>query len=45
MKHRTFLEVYNSDGTVYKTPFYVADEGMLWCSVWLACKDIPIRRS
>lgn len=31
-KHKTFLEVFNQDGSVYETPFYIADEGMLWAS-------------
>lgn len=34
-KHGTFLELYNPEGTPFKTPLYVADEGMLWCSIWL----------
>lgn len=29
-KHGTLFEVYTSEGLPFKTPFYVADEGMLW---------------
>ncbi|MBI4150136.1 hypothetical protein HY488_01900, partial [Candidatus Woesearchaeota archaeon] len=29
-KNKTFLEVFESDGTPFRTPFYVSDEGMLW---------------
>ncbi|MFH1174593.1 MAG: hypothetical protein V1725_05635 [archaeon] len=28
--NQNFLEVFNADGTPYNTPFYYADEGMLW---------------
>ena len=34
-KHRTFLEIYEPDGTPYKTLVYVADEGMLWAANYL----------
>ncbi len=34
-KQRNFVELYNPDGTIYKTPFYKADEGLLWCSIFL----------
>jgi hypothetical protein len=34
--HKNFLEIYNPDGTVYKTLFYHSDEGMLWAAKWLA---------
>ncbi|MBI4454261.1 hypothetical protein HY636_06475 [Candidatus Woesearchaeota archaeon] len=33
--HKNFLEVYNADGTVYTTPFYLCDDSMLWCSKFL----------
>jgi len=33
--YKNYLEVFNPDGTPYKTYFYHADEGMLWCSVFL----------
>jgi hypothetical protein len=35
-KHKTFLEIFNNDGTPFKTLFYITDEGMLW-----ACKYNP----
>jgi len=31
-KHKNYLEVFNPDGTPYKTLFYYADEAMLWSS-------------
>lgn len=31
-QHKTLLEVFNADGTPYKTFFYHADEAMLWAS-------------
>lgn len=31
-KHKNFLEVYALDGKPYKTPFYKADSGLLWCA-------------
>ncbi len=31
-KHKNFLEVYEPDGTPYKTRFYKADSGLLWCA-------------
>jgi len=34
-KHKNFLEVFNPDGTIYKTPFYKADESMSWCAIYL----------
>jgi hypothetical protein len=34
-KHKTFLEVYKPNGDIYKTPFYISDEGMLWASKYL----------
>lgn len=35
LKHHNFLEVYNHDGSIFKRSFYVTDESMLWCSMWL----------
>ncbi len=35
-QHKTFLELYEPDGSVYKKPHYAADEGMIWCSVFLS---------
>ena len=29
-KYKNYLEVFNPDGTPYKTLFYYADEAMLW---------------
>jgi len=34
-KHKNYLEVFNADGSPYKTMFYYADEGMLWASNFL----------
>lgn len=34
-KYRTFLELYEPDGTPYRTLAYVADEGMLWAANYL----------
>jgi hypothetical protein len=34
-KHKNYLEVFNPDGSIYKTFFYHADEGMLWSSMFL----------
>lgn len=34
-EHGTFLEVYDSTGEPYRTPFYVTDEAMLWCATYL----------
>ena len=33
-QHGTFLEVYNPDGTLFSKPTYIADEGMLWASIF-----------
>ena len=30
-KHKNFLEIFDSKGNVFKSPFYYADESMLWC--------------
>jgi hypothetical protein len=35
-KYKNFLEVFNPDGTPFKSPFYYADEGMLWAANYLA---------
>ena len=34
-QNKNFLELYTPDGKVYKSPFYYADEGMLWSSIFL----------
>ncbi len=34
-KNKNCLELFNPDGTVFKTLFYHADEGMLWYSIFL----------
>lgn len=34
-KHGTFLEVLDSNGNPFKTPFYVCDRGMLWGANYL----------
>jgi len=34
-KHKNYLEVFNPDGTPYKSPFYYCDESMLWASMLL----------
>lgn len=34
-QNKTFLEVFNKDGTPYKTKLYISDEGMLWASMFL----------
>jgi len=39
-KYSTFLEVFSDDGSPFSRPFYVTDEGMLWCSKWLSLKKI-----
>ena len=33
--HGNYLELFNPDGTPYRSWFYYADEGMLWASVYL----------
>lgn len=35
-QHGTFFELYDKKGRPFITPFYAADEGMLWCAQWLA---------
>ncbi len=44
-KHKTFLELFNKNGTPYKTTFYVSDEGMLWASMYLFLEFAPLSRS
>jgi hypothetical protein len=34
-ENKTFLELFKSDGGLYKKYYYVADEGMLWASKYL----------
>ncbi len=34
-ENKTFLELFNSDGSLYKKFHYVADEGMLWAAKYL----------
>ncbi|MBW2966116.1 hypothetical protein KY342_03365 [Candidatus Woesearchaeota archaeon] len=34
-KYHNFLEVFNPDGTPFKSRFYYADEGMLWTANYL----------
>ncbi len=38
-KYKNFIEVFNPDGTPYKSQFYHADEGMLWAANYLALKE------
>ncbi len=38
-EHKNFLELFSADGSVYKTPFYHADAGMLWASKWLVLQN------
>tara|TARA_Y100000034_G_scaffold110132_1_gene142018 strand:+ start:3230 stop:4333 length:1104 start_codon:yes stop_codon:yes gene_type:complete len=33
--NKNYMEVFNPDGTLYKTLFYTADESMLWSSIFL----------
>ena len=35
-KYGTFLEVFDRDGKPFKSPVYVADEGMSWASMFIA---------
>jgi len=35
-KHKNFLEVFNPDGTPYKSRFYFSDDSMLWAANYLA---------
>ncbi|MBU0472176.1 MAG: hypothetical protein KKF65_06110, partial [Nanoarchaeota archaeon] len=34
-KNHNFLELYDRKGLIYKTLFYIADEGMIWASMHL----------
>ena len=36
--HKNFLEVYNPDGSPFKTAFYYADDSMVWCANFLGLK-------
>ncbi len=38
-EHKNFLELFSADGSVYKTPFYHSDEGMVWAGKFLALKQ------
>lgn len=35
----TFPEILNEDLTLYKSPFYFSDEGMLWASIFLVLEN------
>ena len=37
-EYGTFVEVYGRDGKPYHSWFFSADEGMIWCSLWLEQK-------
>ncbi|MBU1198847.1 MAG: hypothetical protein KKF46_02390 [Nanoarchaeota archaeon] len=39
LKHKNFLEVYDSKGEPFKTIFYYTDESMLWCANYLYLKN------
>ena len=42
-KYKTFPEIYDKDGEIYKSPFYFCDESMLWAANHLAfCKELKI---
>jgi len=36
--HKNYLELFNPNGSVYKTLFYHADEGMIWAAIYLKLK-------
>ncbi|MEM4270952.1 MAG: hypothetical protein QXO70_02550, partial [Candidatus Pacearchaeota archaeon] len=38
LKHQNFLEVFTSDGQPFESLFYICDDSLLWCSVWLELK-------
>ncbi|MBI2449913.1 MAG: hypothetical protein HYV47_00050 [Candidatus Nealsonbacteria bacterium] len=40
-ENKTFLELFNSDGSLYKKFHYVADEGMLWAAKYLFLVENP----
>jgi hypothetical protein len=37
-RYKNYLEVFNADGTPFKSRFYHADEGMLWAANYLELK-------
>jgi len=37
--YKNYLELFNPDGTPFKSRFYYADEGMLWASLFLNIKN------
>lgn len=39
-EHATFIEVYAPDGKPYKSWFFSADEGMLWCANYLFLENL-----
>jgi hypothetical protein len=36
LRHRTYPELLNPDGSWYKAPFYSSDPGMIWAALFLA---------
>jgi hypothetical protein len=40
VRHKNFLEVFNSNGTPYTSFFYVADDSMSWAVMYLHLKEI-----
>ena len=40
--HGNFLELFTKEGQIYRTLFYKADEGLLWCSMFL---DLDLERA
>ncbi len=38
-KNKNFLEVFHPDGTPFTSPFYYADEGMVWAANYLTLKQ------
>jgi hypothetical protein len=36
LRHRTYPELLNLDGSWYKAPFYSSDPGMIWAALFLA---------
>lgn len=43
-EHGTFLEIYDKTGKPFATPFYITDEGMLWCAQWLALQRVMLEK-
>lgn len=42
-KYKNYIEVFNPDGTPYKTTFYYSDTGMLWSSMLLnSMKELKV---